>query len=307
MAKIKDDRPKIQMLLDIENIFGESTRGLGQFILALLLMLIPPIIIGYTSAYLFIPWQILIIICTVWAIRMMLIVMGHEPARVENFKRTRDDAFSMTNSMCNIRLIHPQGCVEYINGSIGFFVVTYNSTSTDVLVKSRMFDYFINTAVGKQPFDIYIQNINDTKELDNKYANVRLFGDDDAARAFMEIIDYNSKVVEEESRLTRNILFIRGSKYQWKEVYANIQSALNSEPARIFRKCYLATDKEEIEEIISRDIDGCVDLYDLLQKKFYTGNKHGSKIISYDYKDLERKQEEVQQSEEAITSFIPTL
>lgn len=307
MAKIKDERPKIQMLLDIENIFGESTRGLGQFILSLLLMLIPPIIIGYTSAYLFIPWQILVFICLVWAVRMLLVVMGHEHARVENFKRTRDDAFSMTNSMCNIRLIHPQGCVEYINGSIGFFVVTYNSTSTDVLAKSKMFDYFINTAVGKQPFDIYIQNINDTRELDNKYANVKLFGDDESARAFMEIIDYNSKVVEEESRLTRNILFIRGSKYQWKEVYANIQSALSSEPARIFRKCYLATDKDEIEEIISRDIDGCVDLYDLLQKKFYTGSKHGSKIISYDYKDLEKKQEEVKQSEEAITSFIPTL
>lgn len=47
MAKpLNQDKPKIQMLLDIENIFGESTRGLGQFVLTLLLILVPPLFIG---------------------------------------------------------------------------------------------------------------------------------------------------------------------------------------------------------------------------------------------------------------------
>lgn len=301
----EDERPKIQMLLDIENIFGESTRGLGQLVLTLCLCLIPPAFIGYTALYLYIPWQILLVVCLVFAVRVVLVVMGHESQRVKNFKKQRDDVYSLTDDMVNIRRIHPQGCVEYVNGNIGFFIVTYNSSSNETLEKSKQIDRFINLAVGKHAFDIYVQNDVSTDHLDNKYNNVTLFGDDEAANAFMEIIDYNREVVRSSSTLTRNIIFVRGSKYQWKEIVNDIQTALTSESARVFRQCYLATDREEIENIISRDINGYIDLDKLLQRKYYTGNKHGSKIISYDFEDREDTDHIEETKQEELTSFIP--
>lgn len=301
----EDERPKIQMLLDIENIFGESTRGLGQLVLTLCLCLIPPAFIGYTALYLYIPWQILLVVCLIFAVRVVLVVMGHESQRVKNFKKQRDDVYSLTDDMVNIRRIHPQGCVEYVNGNIGFFIVTYNSSSNETLEKSKQIDRFINLAVGKHAFDIYVQNDVSTDHLDNKYNNVTLFGDDEAANAFMEIIDYNREVVRSSSTLTRNIIFVRGSKYQWKEIVNDIQTALTSESARVFRQCYLATDREEIENIISRDINGYIDLDKLLQRKYYTGNKHGSKIISYDFEDREDTDYIEETKQEELTSFIP--
>lgn len=301
----EDERPKIQMLLDIENIFGESTRGLGQLVLTLCLCLVPPAFIGYTALYLYVPWQILLVVCLVFAIRVVLVVMGHESQRVKNFKKQRDDVYSLTDDMVNIRRIHPQGCVEYVNGNIGFFIVTYNSSSNETLEKSKQIDRFINLAVGKHAFDIYVQNDVSTDHLDNKYNNVTLFGDDEAANAFMEIIDYNREVVRSSSTLTRNIIFVRGSKYQWKEIVNDIQTALTSESARVFRQCYLATDREEIENIISRDINGYIDLDKLLQRKYYTGNKHGSKIISYDFEDREDTDYIEETKQEELTSFIP--
>ncbi len=301
----EDERPKIQMLLDIENIFGESTRGLGQLVLTLCLCLTPPAFIGYTALYLYIPWQILLVVCLVFAVRVVLVVMGHESQRVKNFKKQRDDVYSLTDDMVNIRRIHPQGCVEYVNGNIGFFIVTYNSSSNETLEKSKQIDRFINLAVGKHAFDIYVQNDVSTDHLDNKYNNVTLFGDDEAANAFMEIIDYNREVVRSSSTLTRNIIFVRGSKYQWKEIVNDIQTALTSESARVFRQCYLATDREEIENIISRDINGYIDLDKLLQRKYYTGNKHGSKIISYDFEDREDTDYIEETKQEELTSFIP--
>lgn len=301
----EDERPKIQMLLDIENIFGESTRGLGQLVLTLCLCLIPPAFIGYTALYLYIPWQILLVVCLVFAVRVVLVVMGHESQRVKNFKKQRDDVYSLTDDMVNIRRINPQGCVEYVNGNIGFFIVTYNSSSNETLEKSKQIDRFINLAVGKHAFDIYVQNDVSTDHLDNKYNNVTLFGDDEAANAFMEIIDYNREVVRSSSTLTRNIIFVRGSKYQWKEIVNDIQTALTSESARVFRQCYLATDREEIENIISRDINGYIDLDKLLQRKYYTGNKHGSKIISYDFEDREDTDYIEETKQEELTSFIP--
>lgn len=306
MAKKWDnDKPKIQMLLDIENIFGESTRGLGKFVITLLVALTPPLLIGYTSMYMFVPWQILVVFCLIWAIRAAMIILGDERARLRDFKKQRDDVFAATKDMVRVRTIHPNGCVEYTTGNVAFFIVTYNDSSKDTVAKSRQIDRFINLAVGRQPFNIYIQNITETDQLDNKYNNVTLFSDMEAAEAFMEIIDFNRAAVADSSTLTRNIISVCGPKYQWKQILSNIQSALDSEASRVFRTAYLVTDEEEIENIMSRDVDGNVDLVEMMQKKYYTGQTFGSKVISYDYKDKKRAAEK--RKEEEPTVFIPTF
>lgn len=308
MAKsLKDERPKIQMLLDVENIFGESTRGLGQTILTMVVAGLPVMIIAYTALYAVIPWQILAVFCVIWAVRAVLMIMGQEGARLKNYKKQRDDVYSLADNLSRIRTIHKQGCIEYVNGSIGFFIVTYNDSSTDVLKKSIMIDRFINLAVGKHPFDIYVQNVRDTSAITKKYENVQLFGDSEAANDFMEIIDYVSDVVARSSKLTRNIIFVQGSKWQWKDIKADIDIALSSEAARVFRLAYLVTDEEEINDIVSRDIDGYVDLEALMQKKYYTGDTHGAKVICYDFKDKEEVAEQEQVVQENLTSFIPQM
>lgn len=305
MAKKWDnDKPKIQMLLDIENIFGESTRGLGKFVMTLLVALIPPLVIGYGAIYMWFPWQILAVFCVVWAARSAMIILGDEKARVRNFKRVRDDAFAATKDMVRIRTIHPNGCVEYTTGNVAFFIVTYNDSSKEAVGKSRQIDRFINLAVGRQPFDIFVQNITETDQLDSRYGNVTLFSDAEAAEAFMEIIDFNRAAVADSSTLTRNIICVKGAKYQWKQILLGIESALESEASRVFRTAYLVTSEEEIENIISRDVDGNVDLTEMMQKKYYTGQTFGSKVISYDYKDKRRAEEKRRQEEP--TTFIPT-
>lgn len=304
MAKKWDnDKPKIQMLLDIENIFGESTRGLGKFVLTLLVALAPPLVIGYTAIYMFVPWQILVVVCLIWAVRAAMLILGDERARVKNFKRVRDDAFAATKDMMRVRTIHPNGCVEYVTGNVMFFIVTYNDSSKNVVNKSKQINRFINLAVGKQPFDIYVQNITETDQLDSKYGNVTLFSDSEAAEAFMEIIDFNRAAVANSSTLTRNIICVKGAKYQWKQMLAGIESALESEASRVFRTAYLVTKEEEIENIMSRDVDGNVDIVEMMQKKYYTGQMYGSKVISYDFKDLRKA--EAKRKEEETTTFIP--
>lgn len=308
MAKPLDaDKPKIQMLLDIENIFGESTRGLGKFVLTLLACAVPVLLVIYTSLFIFIPWQILVVLEVIWCIRMFMIIQGEEKPRVANYKRVRDDAFAMMDGLVRLRTIHPQGCVEYINGAVAFFIITYNDSSKDVIGKSRQIDRFINLAVGKHPFDIYVQNLTDTDQLDKKYSNVKLFPDMDAAKDFMEIIDYNREVVESRSTLTKNIICVRGTKYQWKDILGDITTAINSESARVFRQCYLATDHDEIEEILSRDLDGNLDLDEMLRKRYYTGETFGSKIISYNYKDLKAEEEKRVEEIEDDMGFIPKM
>ena len=75
---IHRNKPKINMLMDIENIFGESTRGFGIAIVNLIVVLIPPLIIGYFMLYLYIPIWILIVFCLLWAIRVTFFISEAE-------------------------------------------------------------------------------------------------------------------------------------------------------------------------------------------------------------------------------------
>lgn len=297
-----DDKPKIQMLLDIENIFGESTRGLGRFITTILLIVTLPMFFVYSGLFMVIPIPLLVIVCLLWALVIVMIIPGEMFKRLADYRKRRDNVYALADDMVRVRTIHPQGCIEYINGSIMFMIVTYNNSDSDTVKKSVQIRRFLELAVGKQPFDIRVQNINDTDNLDSRYSNVKLFSDSSVAMDFIEIIDFNRQAVSKMSTLTRNIICIYGSKYQWKEIAANVEAAVNSESARVFRKSYLVTDPMEVEDIISRDVNGRIDLNEMLQKKYYTGNTYGSKIISYDFKDVEEAKEEKVRD---ASSFIP--
>lgn len=298
-----DDIPRIGMLLDIENIFAENSKGLGRFILCICLMLVPPLIIGYYSLYLYFPVWLLVVLCIFWAARVLMIIPGREKERLANYKKIRNDEFASATDLVNIKAIHKQGCIEYVNGIIGFFVVTYNTTTQDVLGKSKQFNRFLKLAVGDHPFDFYIQNIVDTEQLENRYTDIKMYNDQDSAKAFMEIIDYNKQFITKNSLLTKNIIFVRGSKYEWKDILNDLKSALRSDSAKIFKNAYIVTDKDEIEELLSRDINGDVDINNLIKRKYCTGERYGSKVISYDYEDLRNIPKESNTNIDSI--FIP--
>ena len=60
--------------------------------------------------------------------------------------------------------------------------------------------------------------------------------------------------------------------------------------------------------MISRDVDGYVDLDEMMQRKYRTGNTHNSKVISYDFRDvIEEKEKQKELEDVDITSFIPTM
>ena len=48
------------------------------------------------------------------------------------------------------------------------------------------------------------------KSLEDRYNNVKLFVDSDAAKDFIDIIDHNRKVVYSQSRLTRIVFVVKG-------------------------------------------------------------------------------------------------
>lgn len=288
---IHRNKPKINMLMDIENIFGESTRGFGIAIVNLIVVLIPPLIIGYFMLYLYIPIWILIVFCLLWAIRVTFFISGREPQRMSAFKKQKENKFVKPKDIMRIRTIHQNGCVEYINGEVMYIVEAYNNTPVDTLQKSREYDQFLSILVGKNAFEVYVQNINDTDAINESYKNISRFEDTEAARQFTAILDHVKDIVSKNSTMLRLVFVVRASKYKWKELQREMEIAVNSSSAAMFKRIKLVTNRDEIESIISRDVNGNLPIDNMLRQAYSTGSDRGAYIISYDYKDIKDNKE----------------
>jgi hypothetical protein len=277
-----EDYETIAMLLDVDHFYGEGQGRLAPVIIFLLIGLLPLLLYVYYGVYLFIPLRIFLPIFVIYFIRVWMKTLGHENARLEHFKKTLHDEYSDINELVRIKTIHSDGGVEYIDGVFCYVIVLYNKTLNDESVRGPILEKFLSQAIGTFDNDIYSQNIIESRTLATRYSRIKLFTNSDAARDFIDIIDHNRGIIQKSSLLTRTVLVIKGRRSDWKDIKANIDAALKSNSAKIFKTSYVVQEEEEINSIISRDVDGNINISSVLSTKYKTGNYRGSKVVSYD-------------------------
>lgn len=280
---------KVLMLLDIDNFYGESESRLGPTIKMLCFGLAPVLLWVYFGflipAWLFIPFQL------VWFIRVAMLTVGREKERLEQFRKQLNDDYASIYELLNIKTIHPDGCIEYVNGTVAYCMVCANGTHYDNLSRSFGLRDFLSILGNQFDIDIYCQNITDVRSLEERYNNVKLFADLDAAKDFIDIIDHNRKVVYSESLLTRIVIVVKGHKSYFTEIRDNCKTAAYSMAARAFKDVHIAQ-REEIQDILNTDIRGLVDLDGLLQRKYATHQYYGSRVLFYGDKQLKPEDED---------------
>ncbi len=290
----EDKRPTtINTLLDVERFTGENTGRMFPILLFLVVSGLPGIIYVYAlipviSFWLYILFEI------VWSTIWGLVIIGEQSKKVDQFKRQLYDIYSSVYKLMRIKTIHEDGCIEYINNTVAYVVTASNGSSIDQLVRARIVSRFLTQLGSEYVPDIYIQNVSSDEELANRYAGVKLFNDNDVAKDFIDIIDYNRKFVTTNSLIVRIIFVIKARRSEWKDLQKSVASALSSDDARIFKTLQLA-DKASVEKIISRDINAYVDFEEMNRMKYNTGTYFGSKVIGY---DLEKNSVDEESSEE---------
>lgn len=272
----------IDMLLDIEHFYGEHEGTMGNKIVYILVAGIPLALYVYYGLFYFIPVSIAIPIWLAYAVRMALFIIGDENTRLKHFKKMIRDVFSSLYELLRITRVHDDGLVEYLGGVVTYYVVAYNGDNEDHLRHSATVTKFIESCTDDRDFDMYIQNISETSGLASRYKDVKLFNDAGIAQDFVDIIDYNSKIVNESSTMQKIIFVFKGHKSDWKEMKQSIDGAIHSKVAKCFKTVYRVTTKEEIEELMSRDLDGIISIVDILRKKYCTGEYYGSRVLCYD-------------------------
>ena len=122
---MNDDR-KVSMLLDIDNFYGEHEGRLGPTLKFLLIGGAPILLWVYTGfivpAFLFFPFWV------VWLIRVGLITLGRERDRLVQFRKQINDEYASIYELLNIKTIHQDGCIEYVNGMVAYAVVAPPTT-----------------------------------------------------------------------------------------------------------------------------------------------------------------------------------
>ena len=280
---MNDDR-KVSMLLDIDNFYGEHEGRLGPTLKFLLIGGAPLLLWVYTGflipAFLFFPLWV------VWLVRVCLITLGREKDRLVQFRKQINDDYASIYELLHIKTIHPDGCIEYVNGMVAYAVIAVNGTTYDPTSRAQQIHDFMSLFGNDYDVDVYVQNITDMKSLEERYNNVKLFVDSDAAKDFIDIIDHNRKVVYSQSRLTRIVFVVKGRKSYWTDIRDNSKMAIYSGSAKAFKEVKIGL-RDDIQEVLNTDIRGVVDLDSLLQKKYSTHQYFGSKVLYFDEKPEE--------------------
>ena len=295
------NKETINMLLNVDNFYGEHEGRLGPIIKFLAATATPVLLWVYMNFPIpgFIFWPVF----SVYFLRMLLVILGREKERLANFKNQMTDSFASIFELLRIKTIHPDGCIEYIDGRVGYMLVCYNGTANDKIARSNQVKEFTNLITGGFDLDILVQNITEVKGLEERYKNVKLFVEPEAARDFLDIIDHNRKIVYSSSLLTRTVFVVKGTRSDWKEIHENFETGLHSNCAKAFKFCMIA-DKPTAEEVFSRDTDTVINFEDLLQRKYSTHEYYGSKVLHFDDAP---KEINTGSREESLQGFIPRL
>lgn len=282
---MNDDR-KVSMLLDIDNFYGEHEGRLGPTLKFLLIGGAPLLLWVYTGFL--IPTFLFFPLWVVWLVRVGLITLGREKDRLVQFRKQINDDYASIYELLHIKTIHPDGCIEYVNGMVAYAVIAVNGTTYDPTSRAQQIHDFMSLFGNDYDVDVYVQNITDMKSLEERYNNVKLFVDSDAAKDFIDIIDHNRKVVYSQSRLTRIVFVVKGRKSYWTDIRDNCKMAIYSGPAKAFKEVKIGL-RDDIQEVLNTDIRGVVDLDSLLQKKYSTHQYFGSKVLYFDEKPEEEE------------------
>ena len=165
---------------------------------------------------------------------------------------------------------------------MAYFVLAYNGTVRNDDQHAKSVKRLIETMVGEQPFDVHILNDNQVSNLYEYYKKIKHFAKNEAATNFVKIIDYCREQTQSSSMVQAICYVIKGHKGDWKDMYMNIHTAINSNDAKAYKSIKLLTTDEELSTVINRDADTVVSINELLRRKYKTGEYGDSQVLKFD-------------------------
>lgn len=288
---------------------GKSEGRVGTFMLAIFIIVAPPILLGSLIIGLvmaFGTWLLWIIIPLyiyyIWRVVAKLLL--HEKERLARFKKEQISKYQSLEELTTVKRIHSDGAVEYINGQVSYFILCKNGNKSEPLQRAPSIERFLMT-LQHFTVSIYLLNIVDSSTLSNRYSSISAYENKTIAKNMFEMINYNKKYVEDNSLVTYTIFEIKSVFSDKQLIKGTITDAIGLLTNRIYREVIIADD-DLANYILNRTLCTNVDYKSLFMKRNAKGVYYKNKILGYDM-EYEEVQTQTEQKGEEDLPWIPKL
>lgn len=292
---VRKEHPNtVNMLLNPKMFNGRNEGRIAPLFLSLTFIFLPLLIFGKLLFSLIIYFGlnvvwIILFVYLFYCWRVIAKLLLREKERVERFKTEQLHKYISVSEVSSIKYIHDDGCVEYINGDISYYLICKNGNKPDPLLRAQDLDKFFSLAANYK-INIYVLNIINSESLSKKYENIATFKNKGIAQNMLDIVDYNKKYVEDNTLLMWTVYEISGSYHDKVKIKNIIKNGLNILHQKIYKEAVLA-DKKSVSFILNRTLTTDVDFEEIFVSKFGKGDYYTSKVLGYDIDLVENKKD----------------
>lgn len=283
------EKEKINVLMNIDNYFGEHQGRLAP-ILVFLLVSASPFLVYTVMFSMYIPLKVMIVVEVIWTARMALLILGKENERLQQYikdagyektneKEKEESIYENVNELVRVERVTEDGLIEYVNGQIAYIVSGFCMTYMDDVSFTLDFTNFLAQLRGYE-YDTCCHMVVDEFKLQDQMEKYRVYTDREMIKERMEFYSLQDKYCKENSALYRISFVVKAPKYDWKNLKDKLSRLVQSEFSYVFKDLALC-DKEMVEDIMSRDVCANVDLNKMLVDKFKNDEYYGSEVLFY--------------------------
>lgn len=275
------DKETINTPLNPDNYFGEHTTsmvpmllffaGAGGSLLIWLLLLMPFL----PFKWFLIPW---LLGCGRWG----LITLGQEKKKMANYLQQRADAYKMIDEIVHVQQLHEDGLIEYSNGMVAYVLTGFPRGYLNVKKFSSDLEAFMNE-LDLWDWDWMLHNAIDEILTENELPKLKEYKDREVTKDRIDYFAYQDDYARSHSGLYRYVFVVYATKDGWKKLRHYLESLVSSEVAKCFNVMELCG-KEQVNDLINRDICTYADFIKMLTSKYENSNFNGSKVLWYDSK-----------------------
>jgi len=237
-----------------------------------------------------------------YCFRIIAVFILREKERLARYKKEQVQKYTHLDELTTIKRIHQDGCIEYYNGTVSYFVYCKNGNRADPLARSSGIEKFLITCQDYN-VNVYVYNVVDATTIENRYKNISIYTNKTIAKDTLEIMDYNKKYVEDNSLVTVTVFEIHGqlnSKVMMKGVLTDAIRNLD----KSYREAKIA-DINLANYILNRNLCTNIDYRNLFMKRYAKGNYYRNKVVSYDKPYVDENDKMSQEIKSIERGFIP--
>lgn len=273
-----ESKRTINMLMNVNNYFGEHEKRLMPLIVFLLISAAPVLLYTFVLQF-YISLKVLCVFEVLWIARMALFILGKENEKLVQFEIEQNSIYATADSLIQISNVNPDGLIEYTTGQVAYIISGYFMDYVDEESLNIDIQNFLRQLRGYD-YDIYSHMVIDEYRCQNHFEGLKVYTEKEAVQQRMLFYQDQDEYASRNSEAFRISILVKGSRYAWKTMKVFLEKLVCSEYAECWKEIELC-DEEMVNDIMSRDICMDVDVFDMLVRKYNNNNYEGSKVLFY--------------------------